>query len=115
MKANEIIELSQSASDILRTLSHEHRFAILGLLCRQELCVGELEKMLCLTQPAVSQQLARLRNEGLVSARREGRTIYYQVNRAKIDVLIDLLVSLIGKSDDQYHSPILASPLAQIA
>ncbi|WP_237155022.1 ArsR/SmtB family transcription factor [Oryzibacter oryziterrae] len=115
MQANEIIELSQSASDILRTLGHEHRFAILGLLCKQELCVGELEKLLSLTQPAVSQQLARLRNDGLVSARRQGRTIYYHVNRGKIDLFIDVIDRIVGKNDMSYGDQNISEPIAQIA
>jgi DNA-binding transcriptional ArsR family regulator len=98
MQDSEIIELSHSTSNILRTLGHEHRFAIIGLLCKQELCVGDLEKLLQLTQPAVSQQLAKLRSDGLVYARRQGRTIYYYVERTKIKFIIDVFANIIGNN-----------------
>jgi DNA-binding transcriptional ArsR family regulator len=68
----------------VRAISHEQRLAILVHLSRKECSVGELERMLDLPQPAVSQQLARLRSEGLVLARRDGRTIYYCAHRQRV-------------------------------
>lgn len=68
----------------VRALSHEQRLAILVHLSRKECSVGELERKLDLPQPAVSQQLARLRSDGLVLTRREGRTIYYCAHRQRI-------------------------------
>lgn len=68
----------------VRALSHEQRLAILVHLSRKECSVGELERKLDLPQPAVSQQLARLRSDGLVVTRREGRTIYYCAHRQRI-------------------------------
>lgn len=69
----------------VRALSHEQRLAILVHLSHKECSVGELEKKLDLPQPAVSQQLARLRSEGLVLTRREGRTIYYCAHRQRLE------------------------------
>lgn len=69
----------------VRALSHEQRLAILVHLSHKECSVGELEKKLDLPQPAVSQQLARLRSEGLVVTRREGRTVYYCAHRQRLD------------------------------
>lgn len=77
----------------VRALSHEQRLAILVHLSHKECSVGELEKKLDLPQPAVSQQLARLRSEGLVTTRREGRTIYYCAHRQR---LTDFLARLNG-------------------
>lgn len=77
----------------VRALSHEQRLAILVHLTHKECSVGELEKKLDLPQPAVSQQLARLRSEGLVTTRREGRTIYYCAHRQR---LTDFLTRLNG-------------------
>jgi DNA-binding transcriptional ArsR family regulator len=68
----------------VRALSHEQRLAILVHLSRKECSVGELERKLDLPQPAVSQQLARLRSDGLVLTRREGRTIYYCAHRQRV-------------------------------
>lgn len=75
----------------VRALSHEQRLAILVHLSRKECSVGELERKLHLPQPAVSQQLARLRSDGLVLARRDGRTIYYCAHRQRLgDFLAEL-------------------------
>lgn len=86
----------QHLSGTVRALSHEQRLAILAHLCTKECSVGELERMLNLPQPAVSQQLARLRSDGLVTARREGRTIYYCVDREKLNEFMSLLGELLA-------------------
>lgn len=87
--------VAKKASDTLRALSHEHRLMIVGLLARGEKSVGELERILELPQPAVSQQLARLRLDNLVSCRRDGRTIYYSVTPNRImELFSDLTVIL---------------------
>ena len=70
---------AQTASDFLKTLAHENRLLLLCLLCERERSVTELEQFLALRQPTVSQQLARLRLDGLVSTRRDGKAIYYSV------------------------------------
>jgi len=70
---------AKRASDFLKALAHESRLMILCLLAEGEKSVSELEKILLLRQPTVSQQLARLRADDLVSARREGKTVYYRL------------------------------------
>ncbi|MDX2204066.1 MAG: metalloregulator ArsR/SmtB family transcription factor [Hyphomicrobiaceae bacterium] len=70
---------ARKASAFLKALAHENRLIILCLLCERERSVTELEELLAANQAAVSQQLARLRHEGLVETRREGRTIYYSL------------------------------------
>src|SRR5258708_23816064 len=62
---------ARQASDLLKALSHEVRLLILCFLSEGEKSVGEIEKVLKLRQPAVSQQLARLRADGLVETRRD--------------------------------------------
>jgi DNA-binding transcriptional ArsR family regulator len=64
---------AREASDFLKALAHQSRLMILCILCEGEKSVTELERLLALRQPTVSQQLARLRTDGLVSARRVGR------------------------------------------
>ena len=59
-----------------------------------EKSVGELEALLSIRQAAVSQMLARLREEGLVSTRREGKTIFYSLSDPNTEQVIDLLYSL---------------------
>jgi len=81
-------ENARRASDFLKALAHESRLMILCILADGEKSVGELEDMLDLRQPTVSQQLARLRGEGLVSARRDGKTIYYSLASDEARVVI---------------------------
>ena len=70
---------AKRASDFLKALAHESRLMILCILAEGEKSVGELEEILNLRQPTVSQQLARLRADGLVSTRRDGKIIYYNL------------------------------------
>jgi DNA-binding transcriptional ArsR family regulator len=82
---------AQQASDFLKALSHEVRLLILCFLMEGEKSVSEIERMLKLRQPAISQQLARLRGEGLVEARRDGKNIYYSVARSEVRDVIGTL------------------------
>jgi DNA-binding transcriptional ArsR family regulator len=70
---------AKRASEFLKALAHESRLIILCILTQGEKSVSELEDELDLRQPTVSQQLARLRAEGLVSTRRDGKAIYYSL------------------------------------
>ena len=70
---------AHEASEFLKALAHESRLMILCDLLQGEKSVGELEALLERRQSSVSQQLARLRLEGLVAARRDGKTIYYSI------------------------------------
>jgi DNA-binding transcriptional ArsR family regulator len=70
---------AHEASELLKALAHESRLLILCDLLHGEKSVGELEALLARRQSSVSQQLARLRLEGLVAARRDGKTIYYRI------------------------------------
>jgi len=72
-------ENATRASNFLKAISHEGRLMILCHLVSGEKSVTELEELLSARQAAVSQQLARLRLEGLVTPRREGKAIYYRL------------------------------------
>ncbi len=67
------------ASDLLKALSNRHRLLIICQLIDREHSVGELAEHLDLRDSTVSQHLALLRKDGLVSARREAQTIYYSI------------------------------------
>ena len=79
---------AKRASELLKALAHESRLMILCILAEGEKSVSELEERLSLRQPTVSQQLARLRADGLVSTRRDGKTIYYSLTNAEARVVI---------------------------
>ncbi|MGH1426015.1 MAG: ArsR/SmtB family transcription factor [Pseudooceanicola sp.] len=82
------------ASNFLKAISHEGRMMILCHLATGEKSVTELEDLLAARQAAVSQQLSRLRLEGLVTPRRDGKTIYYSLTderpRQIMEVVYDL-------------------------
>jgi DNA-binding transcriptional ArsR family regulator len=86
-----LLEHAREASDFLKALSHEARLVILCLLVDGEKSVSELEEILNLRQPAVSQQLARLRADELVEARREGKNIYYSLARPEVRDIVGAL------------------------
>ena len=81
----------------MKALSHETRLLILCLLTEKEMSVSELEEIIGLSQAAVSQQLARLRLERLVSTRREGRQIYYRIVDKEVNTIIESLYDLFCK------------------
>ncbi|HSF62942.1 MAG TPA: metalloregulator ArsR/SmtB family transcription factor [Paracoccaceae bacterium] len=85
---------AQEAAAFLKALSHEGRLMILCHLSSGEKSVTELEQLLDSRQAAVSQQLARLRLEGLVSARRDGKTIYYSIQDPKVGRTIALVYDM---------------------
>jgi DNA-binding transcriptional ArsR family regulator len=76
---NRMNDNAKRASSFLKALAHESRLVILCILADGERSVSELEHELNLRQPTVSQQLARLRADGLVSTRRDGKIIYYKL------------------------------------
>lgn len=79
---------ARRASDFLKALAHESRLMMLCILAEGEKSVSELEEILSLRQPTVSQQLARLRADGLVSTRRDGKAIYYNLASDEARVVI---------------------------
>jgi DNA-binding transcriptional ArsR family regulator len=82
---------ARRASDFLKALSHENRLLLLCILAEKERSVGELEDMLGMRQSAVSQQLARLRLDGLVSARRDGKAVYYSLATPEVRAVLEVL------------------------
>ncbi len=85
---------AREASDLLKALAHEGRLVIIALLAERERSVTELENLLDLRQPAVSQQLARLRADHLVTTRREGKLIYYSLASNAAADLVNLLAKI---------------------
>ena len=79
---------ARAASSLLKALAHEGRLMIMCYLASGEKSVTELETRLETRQAAVSQQLARLRLEGLVSCRREGKTIYYSLSDPRAEQVV---------------------------
>lgn len=85
---DQMVENAKRATEFLKALAHESRLMMLCILAEGEKSVTELEQLLELRQPTVSQQLARLRADGLVSARRDGKTIYYSLASEEARVIL---------------------------
>lgn len=92
--ASEMQQQSEKAAAFLKALAHEGRLLILCHLNTGEKSVTELEQLLGQRQAAVSQQLARLRMEGLVKARRDGKTIHYSIGDPRAARMIALMYEI---------------------
>ncbi|MEO8249753.1 MAG: metalloregulator ArsR/SmtB family transcription factor [Burkholderiales bacterium] len=79
------------ASALMRALSNPDRLLLLCQLSQGEQSVGELQELLGIVQPTLSQQLGVLRDEELVSTRREGKQIFYSVTSTEALAVLQLL------------------------
>lgn len=84
-------EHAADAAGLMKALGNESRLMILCLLTEGEQSVSDLNALIPLSQSALSQQLARLRQQGLVKTRRESQTIYYSLANGPADRVIHLL------------------------
>ena len=84
----------QRAASLMKALSSENRLMMLCQLADGEKSVGELAELLALRQAAVSQQLALLRKDGLVAARRDAQTIYYALSGTEAQRVTAVLYEL---------------------
>lgn len=89
-----IVDKATTASNFLKAVSHEGRLMILCHLVSGEKSVTELEELLAARQAAVSQQLSRLRLEGLVVPRRDGKAIYYRLADDRPKRILELVYDL---------------------
>ncbi|WP_439110432.1 ArsR/SmtB family transcription factor [Lentibacter sp.] len=96
---DKFMDNATKASNFLKTVSHEGRLMILCHLVTGEKSVTELESLLSARQAAVSQQLSRLRMEGLVVPRREGKAIYYRLADNRPKRILELVYELFCDDD----------------
>lgn len=94
-----IVDKATTASSFLKAISHEGRLMILCHLVTGEKSVTELEDLLAARQAAVSQQLSRLRLEGLVIPRRDGKVIYYRLADDRPRKMLECVYDLFCKDD----------------
>lgn len=85
---------AQSAAALLKALANENRLMILCTLMGGEMSVGELNEQVPLSQSALSQHLASLREAGLVSTRKEAQTVYYRLQGDEATKVIAVLQSI---------------------
>jgi ArsR family transcriptional regulator len=98
MKHSELAAFGDQAADaatLLRTLSNESRLLVLcHLAADRELAVGDLVERIGLSQSALSQHLAKLRQEGLVAARKEAQNVFYRICDPRAEQVLALLHDL---------------------
>jgi len=90
---------ANDAQRFLRALANEHRLAILCELREGELCVADLQTVVGLSQPTLSQHLARLRKERMVKTRRESRTILYSLAEPRVTHILRLVSEIYNDRD----------------
>lgn len=95
-KDRQFLEAGASrAAATLRLIGNEHRLLVLCLLIsHRELTVGALLEQVALSPSALSQHLARMREEGLVTYRRESQTLYYRIDNPDVVKLIRALKAI---------------------
>ena len=92
-------QMIDEAAKMLKSIGNAKRLEILYVLAEKELNVGELEKIIGLSQSALSQHLAVLRVENLVKTRRVAQTIFYSIQNRKIYDVLAMLKQLFGSRE----------------
>lgn len=100
MELEKLQDSARRASALLKAMANEHRLMILCQLLPGEKSVGELERLIGLSQSALSQHLARLRRDGLVQTRRQAQTIFYSLSGKEASAVIDTLYGLYCAKDE---------------
>jgi ArsR family transcriptional regulator len=99
MNVEKMIPASGRAAELLRSLSHPQRLLVLCTLGTEEKSVAEIRGRLGIDQVPMSQQLMRLRADGLVQSRRVGTTVYYRIARPEVLQIIGALYDAFCPSD----------------
>ncbi|WP_135076963.1 metalloregulator ArsR/SmtB family transcription factor [Terasakiella sp. SH-1] len=94
MNIKDFADKALAASELLKMMGNERRLMILCQLGNGEKSVGELEDLVGLKQSALSQHLAKLRSQGLVTTRRESQMIFYSLTSGEVEKLIETLYGL---------------------
>lgn len=94
IKAKDFCTKADRAAMLMKSLANAHRLMILCRLHEGECSVGTLEDTVGLNQSALSQHLARLRHDGIVTTRRESQTIYYRLDDPQAARIVEQLYAL---------------------
>ncbi|MDN2564976.1 metalloregulator ArsR/SmtB family transcription factor [Aquibium sp. A9E412] len=94
MARAELTERADEACRLLRSLANRNRLAIVCTLAEGERSVGELETELGIRQPTLSQQLAALREDGLVKTRRDAKRVFYSLTDDRAAELVEALYAI---------------------
>lgn len=97
------IQPYEAQAQLLKVLTHPVRLAILVILRDGEHCVCHMEAHLGLRQAYISQQVAVLREAGLIQDRRDGWNIYYRVSDPKVYTILDAVQAVLGENGSQHR------------
>jgi len=95
-----LCERADEVSALLKLVANPQRLMLLCRMCEGEASVGELIDLSRLSQSSVSQHLARMREGGIVTTRREQTTIYYSISNDHVSALLQFLCDRFGKAPD---------------
>lgn len=96
--------------DGLKAVAHPLRLRILRTLAGSERNVGEIDEVARIGQPALSQQLAVLRNAGLVTTRKQAKLVFYRIDAAKLAAMSSVLGEIAGVAAEPARPPRRTSP-----
>lgn len=99
-----------SKARLMMNLSNVTRLEILEIISERETSVSELAVRLEMSQSAVSQHLARLRADGLVTTRRDAQTVYYRCANPGVQRVLDMLNEIFSPEFDEANGATLARP-----
>jgi len=99
--------------DFCKALADETRQAILRMLLQGEMCVGDIVDAFGLSQPTISHHLSALKNVGLVSNRKEGKQVYYAINRENVVECCGMLMAKFGGEEDAAGAELIEVPIGQ--
>lgn len=112
-----LLEKAPEAAEFMRQFSNANRLMLLCHIAGKERSVSDIQEGLGIKQPALSQQLAELRQSGLVKTRRESRTIYYSIADGRTKIVMDMLYEMFcamtaatGPDASPGSSPVLEAP-----
>lgn len=109
---SDLRDRAEEVAALLKTLSHPNRLLIICDLIEGERSVGDIEDRTGVRQPGLSRELARLRNDGLVSTRRESKVVFYRVADRRLSRLVPALCAAFGPDG---HAPANALKTAAIS
>ncbi len=102
---NKMADAAEKASDLLKSLANPHRLMILCQLIEGEHSVGQITEFLGIRDSTVSQHLALLRKDGLVTTRRDGQVIWYSVASVPAKQVLETLFKIFCAPDPLCGQP----------
>lgn len=98
-QVSDLLEKAGEASDFLKALANPNRLMVVCALVDGERCVRDLEDTLGIRQPGLSQQLAELREAGLIVGRKESKSVFYRLADSRLEAFTGMMYRLFCTPD----------------